>query len=308
VRIDEPWRARITGADGRTVGAGVLIDTSHVLTAAHGLRRGSGPAMPTFAVASVEADDQTVAARVVTDAAVDAAILELATPLPVGRLPKIERCGPTGGRSVRFFGYSTGDTGLWVRARMIGYGGPAGGLVQLDLSTMGSLTIGAGMSGAGVVDEGTDAVIGIVAATPPTHPVRTGTPWMLPMESASAAWPDLWTAVHRMDSRSPADAAGRSAPTRLDNRTVHALVDALSDTFVLASEGGREHVLRALPRAIAAVVPRHGTPMLDVLSLVRTCLDYPGGLEALIEMVHTLEGDTPAMARVLAALPDREPS
>jgi len=308
VRIDEPWRVRIAAVDGRTVGAGVLIDASHVLAAEHGLRRGGG-AVPTFAVATVEAEDRMVEARVVTDeATVDAAILELAAPLPAPRLPTIERCGPTGGRSVRFFGYPTGDTGLWIRARMIGYGGPTGQLVQLDIGSMGGLPIGPGMSGAGVVDEGSDAIIGIVVATTPAHSSRNSTMWMLPMERAALVWPKLWTAVHRMDNRSAADVAGRSAPTRLDNRAVTALVNALLDTFVLTSEGGREHVLMALPRAIAAGVPRHGNARLDVLNLVHTCLDYPGGLDALIEVLRTLEGDTPAMASVLAALPDRDRS
>jgi hypothetical protein len=57
-------------------------------------------------------------------------------------------------------------------------------------------------------------------------------------------------------------------------------------------------VVAALPPEIAAVVPRHSTTLIDVYGIIRTCLDYPGGLTELISTLRAFSGTSTSMAMI----------
>lgn len=68
------------------------------------------------------------------------------------------------------------------------------------------------------------------------------------------------------------------------------LAGALMDCQALRTEHGRNDVLRELRPDIASRVERRGDLRSDLMSIVRTAASYPGGLTALLEVVHAYEG------------------
>jgi nucleoside phosphorylase len=77
-------------------------------------------------------------------------------------------------------------------------------------------------------------------------------------------------------------------------RLIAPLVDALVAVPVL----DRDELLRALPPQIGQATPRHPAPRIDLISVVRTCMGVPGGLQMLADAVSTVGGDGPAVQRV----------
>jgi hypothetical protein len=51
----------------------------------------------------------------------------------------------------------------------------------------------------------------------------------------------------------------------------------------------RQLVVSMLPADLATAIPRLGAARPDLISIVRTCRQYPGGLEALVEAVTMIE-------------------
>ncbi|MFE9748862.1 hypothetical protein ACFYOT_28485 [Saccharothrix saharensis] len=82
-----------------------------------------------------------------------------------------------------------------------------------------------------------------------------------------------------------------------------ALFHALMAVPSLQREESRRLVLDLLPPGLAAAVPHHPTAALHVSALLLTCLEHEGGLNALRDALHVVEGEgsTP-MWRITALL------
>jgi hypothetical protein len=77
-----------------------------------------------------------------------------------------------------------------------------------------------------------------------------------------------------------------------------AIVDALMALPVFQDDNQRRLLLSLLPQRIAAQVPTHQVPRLQVIALVQTCERYPDGSQALISGLETILGpDDPGLAR-----------
>lgn len=77
------------------------------------------------------------------------------------------------------------------------------------------------------------------------------------------------------------------------------LVDRLLAVPTVAQEAGRRLVMDHLRPEMANAVPYFPQPRHHVFSLVRTCLNYPGGIEELLTVVRFLEGPDSTPIRLL---------
>ncbi|MBV7335608.1 hypothetical protein KFU94_46660 [Chloroflexi bacterium TSY] len=64
----------------------------------------------------------------------------------------------------------------------------------------------------------------------------------------------------------------------------------------------RDTIVDALPSDIKNGVRRHSSDRVDVVNLVNTALNYPNGLEDLIEILRWFEGDSLSMQEVDRAM------
>ena len=117
----------------------------------------------------------------------DVAVLELDQPVrdvPCASLRQLSLRG----RVVRVHGFprDLGD-GAWAAAVVAGPGGPGGEWVQMDAVAQTGVRVQSGFSGAGVTDEETGQVIGIVVTEYTDRPV--GVSWMLPVETIAGYLP-----------------------------------------------------------------------------------------------------------------------
>ncbi len=83
------------------------------------------------------------------------------------------------------------------------------------------------------------------------------------------------------------------------------MVESFLDVPVVADTRGREQLVLALRKEIAAVIPRFPEARMDVWSILRTCLDFPAGLADLMDAVRLFAGDSLAVCdleRVVARL------
>lgn len=80
------------------------------------------------------------------------------------------------------------------------------------------------------------------------------------------------------------------------------LVDRALEISALFTERGREQVLEALPQTIAVVVPRRHDARSDVYQIIKTCLDYPGGLHHFLQAVRVFTGESLAVNRLERAV------
>jgi hypothetical protein len=76
------------------------------------------------------------------------------------------------------------------------------------------------------------------------------------------------------------------------------LVSAISKLPSMRGQQGRDHIVGLLSWQIARAIPRHPEPRFDVLAIVRTCLEYAGGLAELVALLQVIDGDACAMRRV----------
>jgi hypothetical protein len=90
-------------------------------------------------------------------------------------------------------------------------------------------------------------------------------------------------------------ASSAAAPTIAE---LTGLAVALTECQALRSDTGRNDVVRDLDPEIGGRIQRRGDARSDVLSIVRTAANYPGGLSALLEIVHLYEGPSSAWQQV----------
>lgn len=201
--MDAPWRVRIRSADGEVLGAGILVCGGQVLTCAHVISPDTGTTPPHTRVfvdfvglrltpptrASVAAGcwfppDKSVWA--------DVALLELDRDRRDGLPEAPLRRQLVTGTHVRTCGYPAGaeETGVWAQAEVAGPG--TGEWVQID-SLAQENAVSRGFSGAGVIDNATGAVIGMVVGE--FTAVRAVVSWMLPVETILRHLPRLKSCV-----------------------------------------------------------------------------------------------------------------
>jgi Effector-associated domain 2 len=77
--------------------------------------------------------------------------------------------------------------------------------------------------------------------------------------------------------------------------TLFELVDRILAIPLMAAPEGRDHVVGALRQEIAIRIQRSARPNLDMHAIVRTCLDFPGGLEEFLAVVRAFAGDSSHM-------------
>lgn len=164
------WAVRIRRENGKIAGAGVLLSPDRVLTCAHVV-----PERARFTAEFVGAPglDVPVVTAWVDDGAYvpetrdadgdpsgDVALLRLERPRPYEEAVALRRLSAPN-RTVRMYGFPyEHNGGIWFRATIIG-GCGRDGQVQLGPQTPGELA-SRGCSGAGVVDDLTGEVIGMV--------------------------------------------------------------------------------------------------------------------------------------------------
>lgn len=132
----------------------------------------------------------------------------------------------------------------------------------------------------------------VVRHDPRTEPEKFHPVFVRVKELAVKAWIKYSTPPR------PAAAPARSASPV---ERLSALVDALLEVPSVREEAGRETLLGLLPPQIRQAVPHHRRPRLQVLELVRTCLDYDGGPAHLLAAIRELEGDSLAVRGVEVA-------
>lgn len=130
------------------------------------------------------------------------------------------------------------------------------------------------------------------------------TGWLCIREPTRPAPPENNAAVpsslaHPQASQDPAiqadaaqNPASDSATGRSSRPPIFVIVDLLMGIPLLTTAEGREDVAAALRPEIAMRIPRRSRAQHDVFSVVRTCLEFPGGLEELLAVVRELAGDT----------------
>lgn len=174
----ETWRVRLRagGPRGQVLGAGVLLADGRVLTCAHVIRIAGTDDHQAYVTVEFPGrggpDSGGLRATVVPghwvpradDHTGDLALLQLAGPPPVASHATLHRLPTIWNRRVHFAGYPSRITGgKWAEALIKGPGGPGDEWVQIDPVTEAD-TLMRRFSGAGVVDNRTGRVIGIVVS------------------------------------------------------------------------------------------------------------------------------------------------
>ncbi|WP_079144501.1 S1 family peptidase [Streptomyces agglomeratus] len=172
----ETWRVRIRSSPrGQVLGAGVLLGDGLVLTCAHVIRiYGTDVPQPSVTVEFPGAAGGAGCLRAAVvpnhwvpradDHSGDLALLRLDGPPPVVSHATLHRMPTIWNRRVHFAGYPSRITGgKWSEALIKGPGGPGDEWVQIDPVTEAD-TLLRRFSGAGVVDNATHRVIGIVVS------------------------------------------------------------------------------------------------------------------------------------------------
>ncbi len=207
---------RIRDASGSTVGVGFLVTERLAVTCAHVVRLGLGLA-PTEAPGegAVVRTELTFADHELADGGTrdrghsvpasvahwlpeepsgggqDIAVLRLHDPAPAGRpAPLAELSRDSWGHPVRTFGFpSQRGGGVWHAGVLRGR--QANGWFQFERDPASAYPISRGFSGAPVWDEALGAVIGMVIAADPRHPVG----FLIPVRDLAAVSPELRQAV-----------------------------------------------------------------------------------------------------------------
>lgn len=311
----DPWRVRVSGADGVVHGAGVLVAPDLVVTCAHvvaGATRaaetGSRPRTPVVVdFPTVESvgrlpahvtDEGWVAVR--RDNTGDLALLRLDRPTTVPPAT-LAHCGRPSERSVRVFGHPGGQQlGRWATVQLAGTAGPAGEWVQVHAPSDTAGHFGLGFSGAGMVDLETDAVIGLLVAVDRHRQARGA--WMLTVEACELLLPALGGLI----LPDPVPALPVDSPPSYPDE----LVQALLDLDGIADRSRRDELVttveRLLDRPLGARRSDRVHP--DLLAIVASCLRHPvpNAIGRLVDAASRLYGEAEAVRR-LAGLAARDP-
>ncbi len=84
---------------------------------------------------------------------------------------------------------------------------------------------------------------------------------------------------------------GTGAP-QLPPAVAFDMVERFLSIRVIADTHGRDELVLALRKEIAAVIPRYPNARMDMWGILRTCLDFPAGLAELMTLVRKFAGDS----------------
>jgi hypothetical protein len=311
VAPEPAWHVRILNSERTAVfGAGILIDRRRIVTCAHVIIEALGVVDVSEVPVGVvgidfpqceEAGIRT--ARVTADgwfperdSAGDLAVLEVdgdevtqATPAPLRPAGDPER------RMILVLGHPRGhDLGVWARARLIGRGGPRKQWIQMDGLSHTGKRIQKGFSGAGVWDEENEAVIGCVVVEDRSEEDRVA--WMIPVEVIASYWQKLQSLLQQEERqeqprRPQRQEQRRIAPMSAGDR--RRLVAMLLTIRVIHDPSSRALFVDALERQFAGRlwVSRRDGDLYDILDLVDACLEHPGALHELVELLRRYHAD-----------------
>src|SRR5256885_6627463 len=182
---NEPWRVRVRSrADPvRIHGAGVLLDREHVLTCAHVAMAEPELAVDLVGLEGIPSSDAWIVNGLCVppfadEQRGDVALLKLGVPQPDGIGATLARAALTWDRPVHALGYPNNpglDIGVWARMTLAGRVGVE--WLQMNRRSGGEQRVRAGFSGAGVADEQTGNVLGIVVSEYTDD--AAGLSWML---------------------------------------------------------------------------------------------------------------------------------
>ena len=318
-QTSDTWHARLLHPDTKAIcGAGVLLTDRHILTCAHVVGtaldcdpRGPRPVGHVLVdfPASPERSPRSAGvvedgwARQREDEGGDLAILVLdGGPVPGAFPPRLARCGTPGRRNVKAFGHPERlPGGAWAAAEIIGAGGQSSEWVQLDRRPTG-LPIVEGYSGAGVIDEETDAVIGCVVAffAVPGRLQQPGLAWMIPLETVARYWPPLAGFLE-----DPGQQPGADVPHPESIADEQRLALKLLAVQLISDQRSRDLCIDRLARRLRQPLPlrRYDGDIDDVRALTRCCLTVPGLMDELLAILTQAAGNTPELGelRELAA-------
>jgi len=184
------WRVCIRDTAGEALGAGIALGDGVVLTCAHVVAAAGEPpdvevlvnfvgleGSPSFS-ANVLPGSWVPAAE---DDSADIALLRLAPGAPGIAGAPLHRLPEPAHRTVRAFGFPDRHThGVWAFGTLAGPSGPADEWVQIDSQLPGQ-RVRRGFSGAGVVDDFTNAVVGMVVTEFTDESERLA--WMIPIDT-----------------------------------------------------------------------------------------------------------------------------
>jgi hypothetical protein len=291
------WCVTVGLPDGPVCGSGILVDATHVVACAHTVPGGrSAPygvavGFPGPSGAASRRAEVVRWAPPGPNEQGNVAVLKLDGSLPDGARPAyVSRWYPATSRAVRLRCYCLdSDQPIEAAAQLASLTGAAAERVRLSVTCDDE----ADLCGAGVVDAGTNDLIGMVVAE--DHYARTGLAWMISFDRLATYWPPLARSLAQPTHPVPPPAAPRPF-------AVVELALAVAELPTMSGQYGRDQVVSALPRQIATAVPRNAERRFDVLGIVRTCMNYPDGLTQLMQLLGSLEGDSAAMRQVIALI------
>jgi hypothetical protein len=153
----------------------------------------------------------------------------------------------------------------------------------------------------------------IVRHSPASNPASFRRISLKVKETAAHAWialPDYPYPPGEPAHDNPAGNAPRAAGTtarkdaNLSTERLFAIVDALEAIPCLRSEYSRAMVLDQLPSAISGSIPHHPQRRAHLMNILRSCLNYDGGLRKLLAVVTLFEQDGSITVRRLTHLLD----
>jgi KAP family P-loop domain/Trypsin-like peptidase domain len=227
--VRPPWLALLRQPDGRTAGAGFLVDDRHVLTCAYVVNQAlDADAASSAPEAEVDlglplVSPSPLAGRVVPegwfpgtgDGGGNVAVLRLADLPPAGAEPAPLRRGSAAvGSRYRVLAFPPGAAdGVWTSGTILGPVGPAE-WVQLQAGVSGGATLAAVPGGSPVWDDNAGAVVGMLVAHERMQDVDAA--YMIPVEVLERYWLPLRTRVlppvqPRLGEAATAEDADRAA-------------------------------------------------------------------------------------------------
>ncbi|MEV6831141.1 serine protease [Amycolatopsis sp. NPDC051102] len=190
----EPWQVCLLSSSGRILGAGMLLGEATVLTCAHVVQAAgeealSGQHLRVRFVGLAGAPETRAGVRPgcwvppAADHRGDIALLDLTDAFPRVAGAPLVRLGALRGRAVHTYGFPR-PHGNGVRVDNAEPAGVAGERIRLDAKLPGERARG-GFSGAGVIDEATGSVLGMVVTE------HTGPASLIPVEVITGYVPEV---------------------------------------------------------------------------------------------------------------------
>jgi hypothetical protein len=89
----------------------------------------------------------------------------------------------------------------------------------------------------------------------------------------------------------------------LDIKLKRQLVDALLNCPSISDQETRKYLIKDMPDDIKDTIDRHSNNRVDIANIVNRCLDFPTGIEKLIDIVRMYEGDSEPMRKIYDIIP-----